>query len=291
MRTGAILGISFATVFVVFLLVNMIIWINVSSSHFSKRRLKPKETYSIGRRTYAMPDIKVTGKDVPLLKEDFLEKQRSLLVDVLKVLEEGKIEHWISGGTLLGFLRHGTFMPWDDDIDVHAKWEHREHMFSKEFAKDVKRYNLETFFLRGVSSLGFATKEGAAVRIRRRGTSVPVCDVFFVREKKDLEITDPQEREEKRSKAPSEYAKVDSWRSGGTHVTFSARETWPSSDLFPVQRQVIDDINLPIPRKAEAVLKKQYGDDVFERAQARRPLFSHAYPFRFLHFVWKAHRV
>ncbi|KAG8347863.1 hypothetical protein TRVL_01317 [Trypanosoma vivax] len=42
----------------------------------------------------------------------------SLLRDVLEVLHMSGIECWAAGGTLLGAVRQGSIIPWDDDVDL-----------------------------------------------------------------------------------------------------------------------------------------------------------------------------
>jgi hypothetical protein len=264
---GPIIGIVILIVFVLFLIVNFIIWWIVSRQLYGKT-IKPGEEYKVGERTYKLPELPLKG-DARLLNETYLELQRELLQETTKVLNELEIEHWISGGTLLGFTRHKTFIPWDDDCDLHTHWKNREYMFSAEFGKELEKYNMEAIFLIGASTRT-ATKESAAVRIRKKKTITPICDIFFVKES-----------------SPGVFSKVDRWRNN--KPVYNKKERWASDLLFPIRNKEVDDINLPFPNQPLPTLKQQYGKKVMEKMYARNVLFSHLYPFSQFQFVWTTH--
>ncbi|MDO4955812.1 MAG: LicD family protein [Bacteroidales bacterium] len=69
-----------------------------------------------------------TGETEESLKKAYnaegsdLRKGQIIMLDMLKYIDklckENGIEYRLSGGQVLGAIRHGGFIPWDDDIDI-----------------------------------------------------------------------------------------------------------------------------------------------------------------------------
>jgi lipopolysaccharide cholinephosphotransferase len=53
-----------------------------------------------------------------------------LLLNFDALCKENDIEYWIDAGTLLGAVRHGGFIPWDDDVDVCMTRENYQKFMS-----------------------------------------------------------------------------------------------------------------------------------------------------------------
>lgn len=59
------------------------------------------------------------------IKGDLLKKlqeiELSMLKDIVALCNNNDIEIFLGGGSVLGAVRHGGFIPWDDDIDLNIK--------------------------------------------------------------------------------------------------------------------------------------------------------------------------
>ena len=57
------------------------------------------------------------GEEVPF--EDIRKIQMGILDALVAVCEEYGLRYYLSGGTLLGAVRHKGYIPWDDDMDIN----------------------------------------------------------------------------------------------------------------------------------------------------------------------------
>lgn len=84
--------------------------------------------------------------DIELKKVQAAEM--SILKDFVSVCEENNLKYFALAGTTLGALRHGGFIPWDDDIDVGLLREDYDkvlEIFKRDFSDKYTVVNGDEF--------------------------------------------------------------------------------------------------------------------------------------------------
>ena len=83
------------------------------------------------------------------MKKLNIDEVRKIQINILDVVDDycrkNNIKYWLDGGTLLGAIRHGGYIPWDDDIDIGMLREDFD-LFMKTFNLSntrFKAYNIE----------------------------------------------------------------------------------------------------------------------------------------------------
>lgn len=107
-----------------------------------------------------------------------------ILDEIDRICKKNDIKYFLSGGTLLGAIRHKGFIPWDDDIDI---WMTRKNFekFKKVIKNDLnEKYFVEDYYSNINCPLSILKIEKSGTRFVEKvfeGTDVAHCmyvDVF-----------------------------------------------------------------------------------------------------------------
>jgi len=105
-------------------------------------------------------EIILSDQELRKLQLDLLE----MLIEVDRICRKYQIAYSLDGGSLLGAVRHGGFIPWDDDVDVIMRRKEYQRFYKAcKRELDQKRFTLQEYRTDKNYRWGYA-------KLRRKGT-------------------------------------------------------------------------------------------------------------------------
>ena len=184
---------------------------------------------------------------------------KSLMKQTLLLLDTASVDVWAQGGTMLGMIRHGGMIPWDDDGDLaylrHGDDDPLEELVSTFAAAKLtlQRNRTNTYWQVGTNASGDVIS--------------PVhVDVFSYRPVKSASGVLSYELEDERFRQEEPESKA-------AHCNTQ----YSSDELFTLVRshRFYDQVIL-MPAKSDKVLKRALGADYMTQAKVRTADGAHA---------------
>jgi lipopolysaccharide cholinephosphotransferase len=183
-----------------------------------------------------LPIEKVNHK---YLKDYQVDEIYSMIKVIHDIFEKESIEYYIIGGTLIGSVRHGGLIPWDDDIDIGVNEIHENFIKSDYFRLLLQQNNLklDTFVA------GYKISPLDSLKFKKECDwctwNFPFIDIFLVKKEGDKFI----------------------------YANKTAHNWWPDyfdyNELYPIKNCKFGPYVLKCPNNPEPFLKRSYGNDVF----------------------------
>lgn len=175
---------------------------------------------------------------------------KQIAIDLLKqticILDEFNINYCLISGTLLGYVRHNDFIPWDDDIDLIVDSVIFEKMpeISKKYGNEMNFVVMDYIVKTCFKNRGNEIKCGWTDCMLNKGDKYnwPFIDLFFYSIPNDKHI-----------------------------IFFNKR--WTIQHFFPFDKVLFNGIVVNIPKNPDHFLEKNYGNNYMKILKASR--YSH----------------
>lgn len=169
------------------------------------------------------------------------DEHKQIAIDLLKlttkILDEFNIDYFLISGTLLGYVRHNDFIPFDDDMDLIVHSDIKKHM-----PDIMKKHNSNISIIMTDSLVKMCLKDKvinlnnvkmwSKYLLNKKDCYYwPFIDLFIFEYTNDLKS-----------------------------IKFFNRE-WNKDDFFPIQRKKFNNIIVSIPANPHYFLSTNYGID------------------------------
>lgn len=230
-----------------------------------------------------------------------------------KVCRENALSYWLDSGTLLGAVRHGGFIPWDDDIDICMTPEDvkcLEYIMSKpELSGEyvIQNHNTDDGYfgfwsvVRDLKS-EYIQKDGLHQRRKYKGLQIDIFPVetsirlplFKIAKFLQYRMIDIRLRKNKNAKVDRSYNLLNNyifplfkWLSKGKKneyylmsygCSFATKRY--TKNIYPLKDMEFEGYKFKVPNKPEDYLKDIYGN--WELIPAENKIRTHNVEVKYL---------
>jgi len=210
-----------------------------------------------------------------------------LLKKTIDVLDEFNINHLLISGTLLGFIRHNDFIPWDDDIDLLV-----DSSILKRLGDIANRHpDLSVFYKTKYDSIKLCFTNGEIIGdlswdnciitesiTKDKKLKFPFIDLFIYESGYGTHICGQDgvisvNGESKKMFLPFSGPCNRCFRFIGKDKIVFFHNDWEKKDFFPTQRVNFLGIDCNIPKNPHKFLKNNFGEDYMTKKES--PSWNH----------------
>jgi phosphorylcholine metabolism protein LicD len=166
-------------------------------------------------------------------------KHKQTAVDLLKIttdiLDEFNIDYFLISGTLLGYIRHNDFIPYDDDMDLIVSSDIKKHKSAifkkyKNLSMLKTDYLIKLCFNDKVYNLSHVDTNWSKYLLNTNDPYFwPFIDLFIFEYKNDK-------------------------------IIFFGKD-WDVDEFFPNQKKEFNNVLVSIPKNPDYFLSRNYGND------------------------------
>jgi lipopolysaccharide cholinephosphotransferase len=179
-------------------------------------------------------------KDLSYLDPSTVQDLYQITKDLTEVLDKAGIRYIAHAGTLLGIVRNGGIIPWDDDVDLAIFHEDEPKLILLKPALEKLGYHMmydsKKAVMYDVSKIGNPNFDDHING--RKELTFPFVDIFVIHN--DLK---------------SDQFVYSNWRTKEMFSTEWYKKEW----MFPLKKMIFGPIRLSCPQNPEAYLDHYYG--------------------------------
>ena len=103
---------------VIMVLLTITVLVTIPNTSCSSQKIRPGMKYTNHTKEFVFSEGIDRIYRPYMLKDSVRYDMVELFVKVSKALDDADVKWFLSGGSMIGAVRHGGLIPWDDDIDI-----------------------------------------------------------------------------------------------------------------------------------------------------------------------------